>query len=49
MVAMSKVHSRKWPSDAPGSPVFLPARSVVVSRLGPNGLEIKKEATHDLV
>ena len=27
----------------------VPARSIAVARLGPNGLKIKKETTHDLV
>ena len=27
----------------------VPARSIAVARLGPNGLKIEKETTHDLV
>ena len=27
----------------------VPARSIAVARCGPNGLEIKKETTHDLL
>ena len=39
---------------APGPPLapvegVAPARSIAVTRRGPNGLKIEKETTHDLV
>ena len=39
---------------APGPPLapvegVAPARGIAVAHLGPNGLEIEKETTHDLV
>ena len=34
---------------ARSGPLISPARSIAVARLSPNGLEIKKETTHDLV